>query len=98
MESRHPDSIHQHDFGGLKCLVRGEATLYIENQKPQAYAFPSCVQMPPGVPMVNFASGKDDPVFYVIFVGKKGHSYWTVTEQDISSDLVHDFAHADHDH
>lgn len=90
--------IHQHDFGGVKCLVEGEATPYIENQAPKSYSFPSCVQMPPGVPMVNFASGKDDPVFYVIFIGKKGHPYWKVTEQGLSSDLIRDFAHADHGH
>ena len=88
--------IHQHDFGGLKCLVQGEATLYVEDKKPQTYTFPSCVEMPPGVPMVNVASGKDDPVFYVIFIGKKGHPYWTVTEKGVSADLLHDFAHADH--
>lgn len=90
--------IHNHEYGGLKCLLQGEATLYIENQQPQNYSAPSCVQMPPGVSMVNVASGKDDPTFYVIFIGKRGHPYWQVTEQGISPDLLHLFSNADHGH
>ena len=90
--------IHQHADGGIKCLVQGEATLYIENQKPQTYSFPSCVQMPPGVPMVNFASGKEDPVFYVIFIGRKGHAYWDVTEKGIQPNVLKDFSRFDHVH
>jgi len=66
--------INMDDFGGIDCLIQGEAILYINNQKPIKYSAPTCVYMPPGVRMMNVASGQVIPIFCDIFFGKKGLS------------------------
>lgn len=90
--------IHKHDFGGIDCLIQGEATLYYDNQKPVKYSAPTCVHMPPGVAMMNVASGSEDTVFYDIFFGKKGFAYWDVTEKGVSVDIINDFDRSGHVH
>lgn len=83
--------IHEHGHGGIDCLVQGEATLYFDQQKPRVYAAPMCVHMPPGVRMVNVASGQQDTIFYDIFFGPQGFDYWKVTEQGVGPAIEHDF-------
>lgn len=90
--------IHKHDFGGIDCLIQGEATLYYDNQKPIKYAAPTCVHMPPGVAMMNVASGGEDTVFYDIFFGKKGFDYWEVVEKGVPANIINDFDRNDHVH
>ena len=83
--------IHEHAFGGIDCLIQGEATLYFDNQKPRVYRAPTCVYMPPGVRMVNVASAQQDTLFYDIFFGPKGFAYWHVNEKGVGQDIIHDF-------
>jgi quercetin dioxygenase-like cupin family protein len=90
--------IHKHDYGGIDCLIQGEATLYYDNQKPIKYSAPTCVHMPPGVAMMNVASGSVDTIFYDIFFGKKGFAYWDVTEKGVSNDVINDFDRKGHVH
>ena len=87
--------IHAHSNGGIDCLIQGQATLYFDNQPPRVYAAPACVHMPPGMRMVNVASGQQDTIFYDIFFGSKGFSYWDVKEKGVPDAIIHDF---DRDH
>lgn len=83
--------IHEHSSGGIDCLIQGSATLYFDHQPPRVYAAPMCVHMPPGVRMINVASGSEDTVFYDIFFGPKGFAYWSVSEKGVAAEIINDF-------
>lgn len=90
--------IHEHPYGGIDCLLEGEATLYFDNQKPRVYRAPMCVHMPPGVRMINVASTQQDTLFYDIFFGPKGFAYWHVDEKGVAPSIIHDFERHLHGH
>jgi quercetin dioxygenase-like cupin family protein len=72
--------IHSHDSGGLTCLVQGEMTLYIENQKPLQIKTPGCFYMPSGKRMIGYNSGNSTAILYDTFEGKIGFSHWSIQE------------------
>jgi len=74
--------IHTHDSGAITCLVQGEMTLYVENQKPLRIQTPGCFFMPSGKRMVGYNSGDSTAVLYDIFEGKIGFTHWSPQESE----------------
>ena len=83
--------IHTHDSGGITCLVEGEMTLYVENQKPLRIQTPGCFYMPSGKRMIGYNSGRVVAVLYDTFEGPIDFSHWSVQEEGFMGLFGHQF-------
>ena len=87
--------IHMHDSGGISCVLEGEETLIMENQKPLRVAAPGCYYMPNGIRMFAYNSGRTDNVTYDIFKGSIGFAYWRVDEKTAGVEILNQFGTQD---
>lgn len=83
--------IHTHGSGGITCLIEGEMTLYVENQKPLRIQTPGCFYMSSGQRMIGYNSGRSVAVFYDTFEGGIGFSHWSVQERGQMGSFGHQF-------
>ena len=84
--------IHLHEYGGITCVIEGEMTLFLENTKPKLAVAGECYEMPAGLRMAGFNSGRTNAVMHDIFTLPLGGSVWQVTESG-SKEFQDQFQH-----
>lgn len=87
--------IHVHPYGGWTCIVKGQATLYVQGRKPVTHRTGGCVNMPALIPMVNSNEGSTPTILIDNFIEPPGVPEWRIVEKGLTR-LGDEFGESDH--